>query len=334
MAETFDFRSDTVTKPTTTMKTKMVESEVGDDVFGDDPTVIALEEECARLFEKEAGLFVPSGTMGNLIAVMVHCDSRGSEVILGSKNHLVVYEQGGMSTIAGVHPRQLKTEEEHDSSTPVGGISLKEIEENIRVDDVHFPRTRLVCLENTHNLCGGVALPVDYIDKVGSLCRAHGLKLHMDGARIFNAATATQTSVARICRDCDSVSVCLSKGLASPVGTVLGGGMRQAGVLAACGLVSLREMTSRLQEDHNNARLLAEGLSQIAGVEVDLLSVQTNIVYFRLTKGGARQLAADLKTRGLLIGAKDDFVCRAVLHYMLDRAAVERLLENIRNLVV
>ena len=183
-------RSDTVTKPTIAMKTAMVNAELGDDVFGDDPTVIELERLCASMFGKPAGLFVPSGTMSNLIGVMTHCNERASEVIIGDKNHLVIYEQGGMATIGNIHPRQLRTETQAGGSTPIGGIALEDIEAAIRPLDDHFPITRLVCLENSHNLCGGSALPMSYIDAVGQLCEKHRVKLHMDGARIFNAAAA------------------------------------------------------------------------------------------------------------------------------------------------
>ena len=273
-----DMRSDTVTHPTARMKAAMVNADLGDDVFGDDPTVIELEKLCASMFGKPAGLFVPSGTMGNLLAVMTHCNERSSELIIGNKNHLVIYEQGGMATIGNIHPRQLRTETEAGRDTPIGGMSLAEIEDAMRPLDDHFPITRLVCLENSHNLCGGSALPVDYIDAVGRLCKKYNVKLHMDGARIFNAAAAVSEPVDRLCRACDSISVCLSKGLAAPVGSVLvgdvefirmarrtrkglGGGMRQAGVLAACGIEALKNMTGRLGEDHKRAYTFASEVS-------------------------------------------------------------------------
>ena len=350
MACIVDMRSDTVTKPTKAMKEVMVNAELGDDVFGDDPTVIELEKLCAELFKKPAGLFVPSGTMSNLIGVMTHCSERGSEVILGNQNHLVIYEQGGMATVGGIHPRQLRTVTEAGEPTPIGGIALSELEQAIRPLDDHFPVTRLVCLENSHNLCGGTALPLEYIDAVGQLCAQHKVKLHMDGARIFNAAAAVNQPVDRLCLACDSISVCLSKGLAAPVGSVLlgdeefirkarrqrkalGGGMRQAGVLAACGIESLRTMTGRLHEDHARAMTLAKALAEMPQVSVNLPSVQTNIVYFQLPRGGGKRVVEELAKRHVRITAKDDYTCRAVTHYEIDDAGLQVAIAALREVI-
>ncbi|KAJ7200465.1 hypothetical protein O6H91_Y495500 [Diphasiastrum complanatum] len=289
-----DLRSDTVTKPTAQMRAAMANAEVGNDLIGVDPTVCKLQQQMARIFGKEAGLFVPSGTMGNLIGVLVHCEVRGSEVILGSECHLHVYEQGGISTLGGVHPRIIPNKAD-------GTMNLREVEAAIRPpNDDSYPNTRLICIENTHNRCGGKCISVEYTDKVGELAKWYGLKMHIDGARIFNAATALGVSPERLVRAADSISVCLSKGLAAPVGSVLvgsnefiakarklrralGGGMCQAGVIAAAGLVSLQDMVGRLKDDHRRAQLIAEGLNAIEGLKVDVANVDTNIVNVEVT---------------------------------------------------
>ncbi|KAL2942638.1 putative low-specificity L-threonine aldolase 1 [Bienertia sinuspersici] len=287
-----DMRSDTVTKPTEAMRIAMANAEVDDDVLGCDPTAFHLETEMARLMGKEAGLFVPSGTMGNLISVLVHCDVRGSEVILGDLSHIHIYENGGISTLGGVHPRLVKNNKD-------GTMDLDLIEAAIRdpKGGLYFPTTRLICIENSHANSGGRCLNVEYTDKVGELAKKHGLKLHLDGARIFNAATALGVSVDRLVQAADSVSVCLSKGLGAPVGSVivgsksfitkakalrktLGGGMRQIGILCAAALVALQDNITKLQDDHKNAKLLAGGLNEITGLKVDMNSVETNIVSF------------------------------------------------------
>ncbi|KAG0578888.1 hypothetical protein KC19_4G057100 [Ceratodon purpureus] len=293
-----DFRSDTVTKPTAAMRAAMANAEVDDDILGVDPTMSELQKQVAKIMGKEAGLFVPSGTMGNLIAVLVHCEVRGSEVILGDESHITAYEQGGISTLGGVHPRTVPNNAD-------GTMDLKKLEAAIRYElDDHFPVTRLICLENTQARCGGRCISAEYTDQVGELAKSYGLQLHIDGARIFNASTALGVAPERLVRAADSVSVCLSKGLATPVGTVLvgsnefitkarrlrkalGGGMRQVGILAAAGLVALRDMVGRLKEDHANARLMAEGLNAVKGLHVDMTIVETNIVYVDVTADSA-----------------------------------------------
>jgi threonine aldolase len=288
---TIDLRSDTVTQPTPAMREAMYRAEVGDDVFGEDPTVNRLEQMAAERLGKEAALFVVSGTMGNLVALLTHC-GRGDEAILGDCSHTFLFEQGGMAALGGIMPHLV-------SNQPDGTLRLEDIEGAIREDDAHFPRTRLVCLENTHNMCNGTPLTAEYTAQVARLARVHGLRVHMDGARIFNAAAALGVDAQELVRDVDSVMFCLSKGLCAPVGSLLcgsadfiaearrarkvvGGGMRQAGVLAAAGIVALEEIVPRLEEDHVRARRLAEGLAEIPGVEV--APVTTNILYFWLTE--------------------------------------------------
>lgn len=338
-----DLRSDTVTHPTPAMWKAMALAEVGDDVLGDDPTVQRLEALAAERLGFEAGLFVASGTMGNLVALLTHC-GRGDEVILGDKSHTIVYEQGGMAALGGIMPHILPNQ-------PDGTMRLEEIEGAIRGDNVHFPRTRLVCLENTHNNCYGVAVTASYTADVVALARKHGLKVHIDGARIFNAAAALDVDVRELVRGTDSVTFCLSKGLCAPVGSVLcgsaafiaearrnrkvlGGGMRQVGILAAAGIVALEEMTLRLGSDHACAQCLAEGLASIPGVEV--YPAYSNMVYFRLADRvelTAFEVAARLKEQGVLILPRDARSFRAVTHYWIDADAVDHTLEVVRNVL-
>jgi len=291
---TIDLRSDTVTLPTPAMREAVYRAELGDDVFGEDPTTNRLEEMSAERMGKEAALLVVSGTMGNLVCTLTHC-RRGEEVILGDRSHTFLYEAGGMSTLGGIHPHTI-------SNQPDGTMRLEDIEGAIRGDNVHFPRTRLICLENTHNRCYGSALTSEYIDSVSALAKEHGLSVHLDGARIFNAAVALGVDVKELTANVDSLSFCLSKGLSAPVGSVvcgssefiaearrarkvLGGGMRQTGVIAAAGIKALEEMVDRLAEDHKNARRLAEGIASISGLSIELANVQTNIIYFELDEG-------------------------------------------------
>ncbi len=335
-----DLRSDTVTHPTPAMWKAMALAEVGDDVLGDDPTVQRLEALAADRLGFEAGLFVASGTMGNLVALLTHC-GRGDEVILGDKSHTIVYEQGGIAALGGIMPHPLANQSD-------GTMRLEDIEGAIRGDNVHFPRTRLICLENTHNNCFGVALTAAYTANVVELARKRGLKLHIDGARIFNAAAVLEVDVRDLVRGVDSVTFCLSKGLCAPVGSVLcgsadfiaearrnrkvlGGGMRQVGILAAAGIVALEEMTLRLDADHACAQCLAEGLATIPGVEV--YPVHTNMVYFRLSDSvalTAYEVASRLKDRGVLILPRDARSFRAVTHYWIDADAVDGALEAVR----
>ena len=321
-----ELRSDTLTRPTAAMRRAMADAPVGDDVFGEDPTVNRLEEMAAARMGKAAGLFVASGTMGNLVAQLTHC-GRGSETILGDESHVFYYEQGGSAALGGIHPRTVP-------NRPDGTIPLEDMAAAVRPDDVHFPRTRLILLENTHNRCGGAPLTVEYMDAVGRLASAHGLKLHVDGARIFNASAALGMDARELAAPADSISFCLSKGLGAPVGSVLcgsrefiaearrnrkvlGGGMRQAGVIAAAGIVALTEMVDRLAEDHANARKLAEGLAEMDGVAVDLAGIRTNIVYFDVNRPDmdAPALARRLKTEGVAVLAAGPRRLRAVTHY-------------------
>jgi threonine aldolase len=321
-----ELRSDTMTRPTPSMRKAMAEAEVGDDVFGEDPTVNRLEELAAERLGKEAALFVPSGTMANLVSQMAHC-GRGDEMILGSLAHSFYYEQGGSAAVASIHPRIVP-------NRPDGKIPLDELEAAIRGDNIHFPRTRLIALENTHNLCGGAPLEPAYLRAAGEIARRHGIQLHIDGARLFNAAVALGVPARQLAADAHSVSFCLSKGLAAPVGSlvcggrefiqaarrarkVLGGGMRQAGVLAAAGIVALSEMVDRLAEDHANARSLAEGLAGLAGLSLDPGRYRTNIVYFDVVKPvlSAAELVARLQKEGVRMLAAGPRTVRAVTHY-------------------
>ena len=287
-----DLRSDTVTQPTPEMREAMMRAELGDDVFGDDPTVNRLEEIAAAKLGKAAAVFVASGTMGNLTSLLTHC-RRGEEVIVGDQAHNFRYEAGGSSALGGIAQFQIP-------NNPDGTLPLDRVEAAIRGSDQHEARTRLIALENTHNRCGGTVLPLGHMQQVRELADRHNLKVHLDGARIFNAAVALGVDVKAITQYADSVTFCLSKGLSAPIGSVicgsqdfiaqarryrkmLGGGMRQAGVLAAAGIVALEKMIDRLAEDHANARRLAEGLADMPGVVVDLDRVQTNILFFNLT---------------------------------------------------
>jgi threonine aldolase len=325
----------------------MAHAEVGDDVYGEDPTVNRLEAVAAERLGKEAAVFVPSGTMGNLAALLAHC-GRGDEAIIGDKSHTFLYEQGGMASLGGIVPHTVPNQ-------PDGTLLLDDVEAAVRPDDEHFPRSRLVCLENTHNACFGTPLTAEYTAAVADVARRHGLKLHVDGARLFNAAAALGVPAAKLVREADSVTFCLSKGLSAPVGSVLcgdaafiaearrarkalGGAMRQAGVLAAAGLVALERLPERLPErllkDHERARRLTEGLATIPGVSV--FPVHTNIVYFQLTEDVAMtayEVADALKERGVLIGPRDERSFRAVTHLWVNDEDVERVLVAMREVV-
>lgn len=332
-----DLRSDTITLPTPAMRQAMAAAEVGDDVFGEDPTVRRLEEMAAERLGKDAGLFVASGTMANLVSQLAHC-GRGDEMIMGDQAHIFYYEQGGSAAVGGIHPRTVPNQ-------PDGKILLEEIEAAIRPEDVHFPRTRLIVLENTHNRCYGSPLDTAYLQSVRRLANRYELKVHVDGARLFNAAAALAVPAAELAAPADSVSVCLSKGLAAPVGSVvcgtrpfiaearrsrklLGGGMRQAGVLAAAGIVALTEMTARLTADHALARRLAAGLADIEGITVDLERVKTNIVFFESARHDlpAERLAKMLANEGIHVLATGKRRLRAVTHYHITAADIDEVL--------
>jgi threonine aldolase len=331
-----DLRSDTVTHPTEAMRQAMANAEVGDDVFGEDPTVNKLQEMAAEKMGKEAGLFVASGTMGNLAAVLTHC-GRGDEAILGNKAHTFLYEAGGISALGGVHSCQLPNQ-------PDGTLVLDDIQAAIRSMDAHQPISRLVCLENTHNRCGGVALAADYTWAVSELAHLNGLFLHLDGARIFNAAVVQGVPASELAKPADSVTFCLSKGLSAPVGSVLcgsnefikkahrirkqlGGGMRQAGILAAAGIIALETMVDRLAEDHKRARFLAQGLSFLPWLTMDEGTPQTNMIFVSIAGTfpmDADQVAGELSKLGVRVGVIGHRRFRLVTHYWIDDSAVDK----------
>jgi threonine aldolase len=333
-----DLRSDTVTLPPPEMRRAMYEAELGDDVYGEDPTVNRLEACAAEITGKEAGLFVSSGTQGNLVAVLTSC-TRGDEVVLGDQSHLLHYEVGGVAALAGAQPRAVPNE-------PDGTLALPAIAAAIRDrTDLHNPFTTLICLENTHNRCGGTVLGPEYMRQVRQLARANGLAVHLDGARVFNAAVALGLPVAALTADVDSVSMCASKGLAAPVGSILcgsrdfihrarrwrkmvGGGMRQAGVIAAGALYALDHMVERLAEDHALAHTLAEGLAAIPGIQIDPARVQTNIVIIDISPSGkpSHAVTEALAARGLLTAPFGPTLIRLVTHYGIEPAHIEHAL--------
>ncbi len=337
MHEFVDLRSDTVTRPTAAMRQAMAAAEVGDDVLGDDPTVERLQDRAAGLMGKEAAIFVPSGTMSNTIAIKAHT-APGDEVLMDWDAHSMRYEVGGAAVIAGVLTRQYRS---------VGGVpDPAEIASAIQGASLHNPRTALILLENTHNVSGGAVIPLDVHQTVYTAAQERGVRVHIDGARIFNAAVASSIPAREYAACADSITFCLSKGLCCPVGSVLcgtaafieqarrvrkmlGGGMRQVGVLAACGLVALDTMVERLAEDHANARRLAEGIAQTAGFEVDLATVQTNMVYFGTTSPAGPIVPALAKrgVRCLPVGANR---IRMVTHHDVDAEDIERAIAAVR----
>jgi threonine aldolase len=339
-----DLRSDTVTHPTPEMRDAMAKAVVGDDVFGDDPTVNRLQETAAALTGKAAALFVASGTMGNLAGILAHCQ-RGDEVILGNQAHTFMYEAGGISALGGVHSCQL-------ANQPDGSLLLEDIEAAIRPADVHHPITRLIALENTHNRCGGTYQGVEYVRQVYELAHAHGLKVHLDGARLFNATVAMGIRAGDLTRYVDSVTFCLSKALCAPVGSVLcgdeefiakarrvrkqlGGGMRQAGVLAAAGIVALETMVDRLAEDHVRARKLADGLRPINGVTLAPAEPATNMVFFNLSKDmpDVGDIEREMKKRGVLTHGSGPRRFRVVTHYWIDDSGVDKAVAAFREVL-
>ncbi|MBN1286778.1 MAG: low-specificity L-threonine aldolase [Anaerolineae bacterium] len=337
-----DLRSDTVAWPTPAMRQAMANAEVGDDVFGDDPTVNRLQAMAAERMGMEAGLFVSSGTQGNLVAILSHC-TRGDEVILGDKAHTFNYEAGGIAALGGVHPRTVPVQ-------PDGTLRLDDIRRAVRPPDVHFAPPRLLCLENTQGSLGGMPVGAAYTRSAAALAHELGLKVHVDGARIFNAAAALGCAARDLVDGVDSVTFCLSKGLCAPVGAVLcgsaafieqarrirkivGGGMRQAGVLAAAGIVALEVMAGRLAEDHANARRLAEGLMQIDGVVLDIEQVQTNMVMFTLSDDcplAPAHISARLAEHDIVTLPRLPF--RLVTHYWITPERVERVIEAFREI--
>ncbi len=325
-----DFRSDTVTRPTEEMRTAMYNAEVGDDVYGEDPTINILEELAANLVGKEAALFVPSGTMGNQLSVLCHTQ-RGNEVILEERSHIYNYEVGGIAFLSGVQARIVKGNN--------GIMNASDVEKVIIADgDIHHPQTGLICLENTHNMAGGIVVPPESMKEIYDLAKKYNLPVHLDGARIFNASTALGCDVKELTQYCDSIMFCLSKGLCAPVGSILagskefinkarryrkllGGGMRQAGILAAAGVVALTSMIERLSEDHENAKLLAEGLKDIEGINVDLNTVQSNILMMDITTSeyNSYSLVSKLKEEGILVSDINSSRIRFVTHKYISK---------------
>lgn len=336
--KTIDLRSDTVTKPTDAMRQAMLNAEVGDDVYGEDPTVNRLQKLAAEISGKEAGLFVPTGTQSNLLAILSHCQ-RGEEFIAGQQAHCYRYEGGGAAVFGGVQPQPIDFEVD-------GRLDLDKVAEMIKPDDSHFAITRLLCLENTQS---GKVLSLDYQAEAAAFAREKGLKLHLDGARVFNAAVKQKVPVSEITRHYDSVSFCLSKGLGAPVGSVLvgshelierahrwrkmaGGGMRQAGILAAAGVYALKQHVVRLAEDHQNAKVLAEGLSTIDGLDVELDTVETNMVFVTSDLETQPQLIQILKERGVLVGGYGQL--RLVTHYDIDAEDVYVVIDAFKKAVL
>lgn len=338
-----DLRSDTVTLPTSEMWAAMTGAEVGDDVYGEDPTVNRLQEMAAQMLGKEAALFVPSGTMGNLASMLAHC-GRGDEVILGDLSHTYLFEAGGIAALGGVHPRVIP-------NRPDGTLPLETIEASIRAEDPHFPTTRCISLESTHNRCRGAVLPLSYVQAVGALAKRHNLKLHLDGARFFNACVALDVDPVEYAAPFDSVTFCLSKALCAPVGSlivgdedfiyrahrarkILGGGMRQAGVLAAAGIVALQQMVERLADDHARARKLAQKLATIPGISLENPEPASNMLYLNLTgtPGFSDQEFMDrVQSHGVLIHDVGARRYRLVTHYWIDDTGVEKAASAIRS---
>lgn len=335
--EIMDLRSDTVTLPTAEMRKAMTEAEVGDDVYGEDPTINRLQQLAAQKMGKEAGLFLPSGTMGNLAAVLAHC-ARGDEVIMGGYGHTFLYEAGGISALGGVFPHTVPNQ-------PDGTLKLEDIRDAIRASgNIHFPPSRLLIMENTQNRCGGVPLSLEYTNAAAGIAHNAGMQVHLDGARIFNAAVALKTSAAELAAPADSITFCLSKGLCAPVGSVLcgkvdfiakalrvrkllGGAMRQAGVLAAAGIVALEQMVDRLADDHRRAKALAQGLASIPGLALDPGSPATNMVFISLNAGVnviPSDIIRQLSEQGIKVGMMSSTTFRLVCHHGITDEGVER----------
>ena len=348
MSETagiIDLRSDTVTLPTPAMRQAMFEAELGDDVLGEDPTVNRLESLAAERLGKAAALFVPSGTMANLVCLLTHC-RRGDEAIMGDRSHTFLFEGGSSAAFGGIHPHTLP-------NLPDGTLDLNAVESAVRPDNVHHPRTRLICVENTHNRCSGAILSLDYMAQLRDVADRDGLSIHLDGARIFNAAVALGVEPAALARHADSVAFCLSKGLSAPVGSVvcasapfirearrhrkaLGGGMRQVGVLAAAGIVALDTMVDRLAVDHAHAQRLAEGYSRLPGIIIDPAHVQTNIVIIEMAPGALAPsaLASALAAQGIKINVIEGRRLRAVTHRGITSNDIDRVLAATRAILL
>lgn len=341
-----DFRSDTVSWPTPEMREAMATAHVGDDVYGDDPTVNELEAFAAELTGMEAGLFVTSGTQGNLVSLLAH-GNRGDEVILGIDSHIFNWEAGGLSVLGGMVPKPLSTDS-------IGRLNPTEVEAAVRPDNPHMPISRLVCAENSSGGNYGAALPVDYFAEIRAVADKHNLRFHLDGARLFNATTALGIDVKEIAQHVDSISICLSKGLCAPVGSIVvgkedfihkarrmrklvGGGMRQAGVIASAGMIALRDMSKRLDIDHRNAKMLAEGLAQNKYIKIDPGRVATNMVFFDVTPdapNGGADLVERLKTEhNILCNGYPQKGFRAVTHYWITENSVDQMLSAVNTIL-
>jgi threonine aldolase len=339
-----DLRSDTVTKPTEKMREAMYKAEVGDDVYRDDPTMLELEYKAAKKLGKEAALFVPSGTMGNQVAVLTHTQ-RGDEIILEEDSHIFTNEVGGIAVLAGVQARSLKGES--------GALNAEEVENAIRDYNIHYPRTSLICMENTHNKAGGIVISLKKMQAIYEVGEKYGIPIHLDGARIFNASTYLNIDVKELSQYADSINICLSKGLCAPIGSILvgskefiekarknrkllGGGMRQVGILAAAGIIALDEMTLRLQEDHDNAKILAQGLAMIPGVKINADDIQTNIIMLDVTGMGlnGNQLAEALKENNILINGSKNGEVRFVTHAFFKKEDIEVVLSAIKKIAI
>ncbi|HEX6542634.1 MAG TPA: low-specificity L-threonine aldolase [Ktedonobacterales bacterium] len=338
--EKIDLRSDTVTHPSPAMREAMYRAEVGDDVYGEDPTVNRLEELAASMLGKEAALFVASGTMGNAVAMLTHC-RRGDEIIMGDRAHTYLYEVGGPARLNGSPIRVVPT-------LPDGTLDRERLSRAFQGDDIHEARTGLLCLEDTHNMCGGRVLASETLHELAAPARARQVPVHMDGARVFNAAVALGIPVSALAAEVDSVQFCLSKGLSAPVGSMvvgshafieearrvrklLGGGMRQAGIIAAAGIIALTEMVDRLAEDHANAKKLAQGLAEIPGIAVEPETVETNILFFGVRDADGNSadvspLVTAAARAGVLLSGGDDGRIRAVTHYGISEADIDRVL--------
>jgi len=332
-----DLRSDTVTLPSDEMRKTIASAKLGDDVFAEDPCVNKLEQKAALMMGMERGLLVPSGTMGNLISMLSHCN-RGDEVILGDQSHIFLNEVGGIAALGGIHPHIISNESD-------GTLNLGTVEKKIRASDLHYPPTRLIALENTHNYCMGSPIQPGYMQQVGDLAKRYNLQIHVDGARIFNAAVSLEVDIKDLVREADSVMFCLSKGLSAPVGSLVcgnkkfinrarkwrkmvGGGMRQSGHLAAAGIIALNELVDKLKEDHFNAQVLAQGLARLNGIVLDPELIKTNIIFFSLKHPtlNPNTFLEKLETQGIKILAIQPGVFRAVLHRDISEPQIERVI--------
>ncbi|MCH2523076.1 MAG: low-specificity L-threonine aldolase [Dehalococcoidia bacterium] len=336
MNKIIDLRSDTVSLPTDEMREAIYRAELGDDVYGEDPTVNALEAKAAQIFGMESAVLVASGTMGNLVASLAQCQ-RGDEVIVGNKSHLLLYEVANLAVTGGIQIRPIENKDD-------GTFDLNELELVIRGDDIHVPRTKMVVIENTHNRCSGAVIGLDHIKEISKLARSRDMKVHIDGARIFNAALALGVTPDKLVENADTITFCLSKGLSCPIGSIvcgsketilevrrnrkmLGGGMRQAGIFAAAGVVALDTMVDRMSEDHNNAKTLAQGIAEIDGLQVEPNMIKTNIVIVEVLAKPITKFISDLKEKGLLVSHADTNRVRLVTHYGIEESDISKTLE-------